>query len=486
MDVTPNLWLCWMRLKALLGRGGAASVKSLSNIGEGVVTVWYALAYRSKHTVFKERSVAFMVYVINSNGQPLMPTKRHGKVRRLLKAGLAKVVQSCPFTIQLQYEAEENTQPVVLGVDAGSKHVGFSACTEKEELYTEEMRPRNDVVSLLADRRQFRRSRRNRKTRYRQARFDNKTHSKHKGWLAPSVEVKIQEHITCVKRIMRILPISKVVVETAEFDLQRLKAMEEGKPLPVGTDYQLGEMYNAYNVRQYVLKRDHYTCQCCGKHPTAKSEVKLHVHHKESRKTGGNAPNNLITLCADCHRALHEGKVRLPEGGRRGKPNRDAAFMGIMRKTLLERLRSELNVPVGETHGYITKYRREKYGIQKTHVSDAKCIAGYPEAKTADETFLKIPVRCHNRQIHKAKILKGGIRKRNQAEYTVFGYRRWDKVMYNHQECFIKGRRSSGYFALCRLDGSVVTNSASYKKLKLLEAAGHYLTERISRGTGVV
>ena len=83
-----------------------------------------------------------MVYVKSITGQPLMPTKRHGFVRRLLKSGRAKVVQRSPFTIQLLYESGTETQPVVLGVDAGSKHVGLSACTEEKELYSGEMRPR--------------------------------------------------------------------------------------------------------------------------------------------------------------------------------------------------------------------------------------------------------------------------------------------------------------------------------------------------------
>ena len=147
------------------------------------------------------------------------------------------------------------------------------------------------------------------------------------------------------------MPITLVRVETAEFDTQRLKAMLEGKPLPVGTDYQLGEMYDEYNVRQYVLKRDNYTCQCCGAHTTAKKAVKLHVHHLESRKMGGNAPGNLITLCITCHDALHKGKVSL-DNKKRGKPMRDAAFMGIMRRTLMSRLREELPITVQGTYGY--------------------------------------------------------------------------------------------------------------------------------------
>lgn len=254
------------------------------------------------------------VYVLNRHGEPLMPCSP-GKARLLLKQQKACVVKRTPFTIKLLYGSAGYKQPITLGVDAGSKHVGLSASTEKRELYREEFTPRNDVAELLSTRKQNRRSRRCRKTRYRAPRFDNRVHSKHKGWLAPSVEVKIQEHITIIKRICKILPISLVRVETAEFDTQRLKAMLAGKPLPVGTDYQLGEMYNEYNVRQYVLKRDHYTCQCCGAHNTAKKVVKLHVHHLESRKTGGNAPSNLITLCTTCHKNLHKGKVTL---GRQG------------------------------------------------------------------------------------------------------------------------------------------------------------------------
>lgn len=416
-----------------------------------------------------------MVYVLDINGQPLMPTTRHGKVRGLLNSHLAKVVKRCPFTIQLLYRSTKETQPVSLGVDAGSKHIGLAATTEKKAVYQEELAPRNDVVKLLSVRRALRCSRRNRKTRYRKSRFNNRVHSKHKGWLAPSVEVKIQEHITAIKRICQILPISEIHVEIAEFDLQRLKAMEEGSPLPVGTDYQLGEQYDFYNTRQYVLHRDRYTCQCCGAHD---NNVRLHVHHIESRQTGGNAPNDLITLCEHCHKALHEGKLELSKGKKRGKSYRDAAFMGVMRKTLLERLKKEVDVPVTETYGYITKYWREKAGLEKSHINDAICISKHPYAKPLDTYYLTKAVRHHNRQIHKAKISKGGIRKRNQASYLVKGFRLFDKVLYQGKECFIFGRRVSGRMDVRLLDGTRINASVGYKNLKLLELRKAYLTER--------
>lgn len=423
-----------------------------------------------------------MVYIQNALGQPLMPTKDHRKVRLLLKTRKAVVVKKSPFTIRLKVRTKQYIQPITLGVDAGSKHVGVSACTEKEELFCAEMRPRNDVVKNLSSRREFRRARRNRKTRYRAKRLDNRVHSKHKGWLAPSVEVKIHNHIQVIKLVTKILPISKIVVETAEFDLQRLKAMEEGKPLPVGTDYQKGEMYDEYNVRQYVLHRDGYTCQCCGAHPTEKKPVKLRVHHKESRKVGGNAPNNLITLCDKCHDALHAGLIDLPEGKhKRGKSLRDATFMGSMRNTLIERLRSMFSIPVENTWGYVTKCTREKYGIKKSHTSDARCIAGAPLATPAGSVHLIIPVRRHNRQIHKAKILKGGVRKKNQAPKYVFGFRLFDMVQLPTKEIgFVFGRRSKGSFDVRHLTGEKISAGISYTKLAFMERPNNLLVEKVS------
>ena len=135
-----------------------------------------------------------MVYVLSKTGQPVMPTKNHVKVRLLLNSGKAKVVKRTPFTIQLMETCKTYIQDVTLGVDAGSRHVGLSATTTKQELFSAELRPRNDVVDLLSCRREIRRSRRTRTIRYRKVRFNNRVHSKHKGWLAPSIEVKIHNH----------------------------------------------------------------------------------------------------------------------------------------------------------------------------------------------------------------------------------------------------------------------------------------------------
>ena len=399
-----------------------------------------------------------------------MPTTNCRKVRLLLKSQKAKVTRRTPFTIQLLKTNKTYVQPITLGVDAGSKHVGLSATTKKQELFTAEIRPRNDVTNLMSSRSAMRKSRRNRTTRYRKPRFLNRVKSKNKGWLAPSVEVKIWNHIQGIRYVSKILPLTTIRIETAEFDLQRLKALESGEKLPVGTDYQLGEQYDQYNVRQYVLYRDGYTCQCCGAHSTAKKDVKLHVHHLESRKVGGNAPDNLITLCEDCHKGYHTGVINLPTNKRRLRSTRDASFMGIMRKTLMKRLQNMFpNIKICSTYGYITKYWRERKNIVKTHISDAFVIAKNFDAERLNRELLIVPKRQHNRQIHKCKINKGGIRKLNQTPKFVFGYQLFDRILYAKQEAFIFGRRSSGGFDIRKLDGTKINANISYKKLQQLE-----------------
>jgi N6-L-threonylcarbamoyladenine synthase len=289
--------------------------------------------------------------------------------------------------------------------------------------------------------------------------------------------VKITEHVKAIQLVCQILPVTTIRVETAEFDLQRLKAQQESKPLPVGTDYQHGEQYDEYNVRQYVLHRDGYCCRNCGTTPTEKNRVKLHVHHIESRKTGGNRPANLVTLCEKCHKAYHAGKIEL--NLKRPKSYRDAAFMGIMRKTLLNQLRELFpNVEVCSTYGYITKYHREKLGIKKSHINDGYVIAKNFSAERLGESYLMKFVRRHNRQIHKCNAGKCGYRKLNQAAYTVHGYRLFDRVSYNGQGGFVWARRVSGYFKVRKLNGEVLSNSISYKKLKFLEISKNLLTER--------
>ena len=412
-----------------------------------------------------------MVYVLSKTGQPLMPTENHAKVRVLLKQQKAKIVHRCPFTIQLLYDSTDYTQPVSLGIDAGSRHIGVSATTETKVLYEADVTLRNDIVDLLSTRREARRTRRSRKTRYRKPRFNNRIRKD--GWLAPSIQQKVDTHLTVVHKATEILPVNSITVETASFDIQKIK-----NPDISGTGYQQGEQLDFWNVREYVLFRDGHKCQCCkGK---SKDPV-LNVHHIESRKTGGNAPNNLITLCETCHKGYHNGTVSLPKNIRRGMKFNDAAFMGIMRWTFFNRVKETyepLGIMVNMTYGYITKNTRIEHNLPKDHFINARCISGHPDAVSDGTVFYQKKVRCHNRQIHKQKILKGGIRKRNQAPYLVKGFRLFEKVKYHGKQYFIFGRRSSGFFDIRTLDGTKVNKgSVSCKKIRSLDMPRSYLTE---------
>lgn len=415
-----------------------------------------------------------MVYVISIQGKPLMPCKE-AKARKLLKQNRAKIWQYEPFTIQLLFECENQIQDITLGVDAGSKHIGLSAITSQKELYCADIELRNDIVNLLATRKQYRRARRNR-LRYRAPRFNNRVHSKHKGWLAPSVEHKIQCHLQVIKKVHEILPITKIIVETASFDIAKIK-----NPDISGKEYQEGEQMGFWNVREYVLFRDGHICQCCkGK----SKDNHLNIHHIESRKTGGNAPNNLITLCETCHKSYHKGTIQLPANIKRGASFKDAAFMGIMRWSFYDRLK-ELYPNVSMTFGYLTKNTRIKNGLPKEHYIDARCISGNPLAEPLGYCFYQKKVRCHNRQIHKAKMLKGGGKRPNQASYIVKGFRLFDKIKYNNQIGFIFSRRNTGYFVLKEINGNVITTSASYKKLCLLQKRSGYISQKIITGEKV-
>lgn len=404
------------------------------------------------------------VFVINQRKEPLMPTTQ-SKARKLLKSGKAKIYKREPFTIQLLTQTGESKQEINLGIDSGSKFVGISATTNQEELFSAEYKLRNDIVDLLSTRRQNRRTRRGR-LRYRKARFQNR--KKDKGWLAPSIQHKIDSHINIIDMIHSILPISKIIIETASFDIQKIQNPEIN-----GKEYQEGNTLGFWNVREYVLFRDGHICQHC----KGKSKDKiLNVHHIESRKIGGDSQNNLITLCETCHNSHHQGKIDLKI--KRGQSFKDASFMGIMRWAFYEKLKSKYQ-NVSMTYGYITKNTRIENGLEKSHRVDARCISGNPIARQSKYWYFIEKKRCQNRQIYKANILKGGKKKLNQAEYVVKGFRLFDKVKYESKEYFIFGRRNSGFFDIRDLDGNKINNgSISCKLLQLVNIRQTILFER--------
>lgn len=372
------------------------------------------------------------VYVISKTGQPLMPTRRFGKVRGLLKNKQAKVIRRCPFTIQLLYKPEtEIVQEVVLGQDTGSKYVGTACISNNKVLYQSQVQLRTDIKKKMDGRRSFRRNRRSRKTRYRKLRFLNRSNSTKKDRLPPSVRHKVQAHIDEIEFCKKILPISKIVLEVSQFDTALMKnpALISEKVKHWG--YQKGFDYGFASRREAVLHRDNYTCQCCGE-----KHVRLEVHHIIYRSNGGtDDESNLITLCEGCHAKVHNGNIVMTKKPR--KLNlKHTTHMSIIRSQLLKKYPEAI-----ETFGFVTKENRNQLSLPKEHYIDACVIAsGGGVLELTDTIFYKKRVAKGDYQLTK------GIRGEQKIPIgKIQGFRKFDKVRYFGKEYFIKGRMSSGF-----------------------------------------
>ena len=307
-----------------------------------------------------------VVFVLNNRGDSLMPCKE-AKARHLLRDKKAKVVCRNPFTIQLLYWSGSCKQDINLGIDPGYSTIGFSAVSKKQELLSGELELRKDVSKLISDKSMYRRNRRN-KLWYRKLRFLNRNIPK--GWLAPSIKHKLDTHIRLVDKISSILPITKIVVEIAKFDQQKLQ-----NPEIEGVEYQHGELFG-YNVKAYLLEKFKYKCAYC-----RKTDIPLEIEHIIPKVRGGsNRISNLTIACHKCNQK--KGSLTAEEFGypniqaQAKKSLRSATFMNLVYSRLFTTLKEKHNdIKVKYTFGYKTKYRRLKQKLDKTHFNDAFVIA---------------------------------------------------------------------------------------------------------------
>jgi hypothetical protein len=338
------------------------------------------------------------VYVVSKDGEPLMPT-HPAKARKLIKNKKAIVKQTNPFTIELAYETTTHTQPITLGIDSGYKHIGFSAVTSEKELISGEVDLLSGMKERLKERSDYRKQRRSRK-RHREPRFENRVASKKKGWLAPSIQHKLESHIRFIEKVKKILPVTKTIIEVANFDIQKIK-----NPGIQGKEYQQGEQLNFWNVREYVLHRDGHTCQNPNCQNKDQSPI-LEIHHIVFRdNSGSDAPSNLITLCTTCHTSANHKKGKFLYEWQMNKPKlnrfKDATFMSMVRWRLIRIEDAE------HTYGYITKNNRIKNNMEKSHYNDAFVIAGGSLQKRS-EPIQCIQSRRNNRSLERfydAKII---------------------------------------------------------------------------------
>lgn len=325
-----------------------------------------------------------------------MPTSQR-KARLLLREGKATILSYTPFTIQLTYATGETVQSIKIGVDLGAIHTGIAVVSNDKVLAKGEITVRTDVKSLLDTRRIYRRSRRNRNTRYRQARFQNR--KKPTGWLPPSIESRFDNAFRWIDRFSNLLPNPKLVIEVGKFDIQKMI-----NPDIEGVEYQQGQTLGYHDVRYFVFARDNYTCQVCKK---SKDKI-LNTHHIIYRsKKGTDRADNLITVCSDCH--THEnhqkGNIlwRWMEEGKKVPTYREGTFMNVFRKRVF---RKYPNAKI--TYGSVTTPHRKMLSLEKSHANDAIACTGIEKIKSLPkETFKINQFRKKKRSLHEATARKG-------------------------------------------------------------------------------
>ena len=396
------------------------------------------------------------VYVVNQNGNPLMPCKP-AKARKLLREGLAKVVNRCPFTIQLLWYCEENVQEVTVGIDKGSHVTGISGVGNGKILMSGEIHHRTDIKEKMRARRGHRRNRRSRKW-YRPKRLSNRASSRRSGRLPPSIKANVEEVIRVVRLVP--LPITHLVIEDVQVDMARFN-----DPTVIGIAYQESNRLNE-NLRIATLMRDGYQCTQCGEKNT-----RLDAHHIIYREHGGkDTLENLITLCKSCHDKVHQRKLQLDVSGVSGFEDQ-IAQRTMQGKTYLYETFSQM-ATLSKVFGYQTSAQRKSLNLPKSHDIDALCVATLETGEAlppSRENFYTIQFRPRQtrRQYHDLPRKVVG-RVRYQVNVELDGFRKGDVVR-------VKGKwvkqinsiYSNGYLAFARVKGE--PSAAKPKDCQLLQ-----------------
>lgn len=404
-----------------------------------------------------------LVFVMNKNGEALMPCKPR-KARLLLKEKKAKIIGYKPFTIQLLYGASGYTQQVKVGVDLGARYTGIAVTSEEHVLVKGEVEVRQDVKGLLDTRTAYRNSRRNRKTRYRQPRFDNR--KRKESWLPPSIESRIVNTFRWIDRFLALLPSPILTIEVGKFDAQKMM-----NPDIQGVDYQQGQTYSYHDVRYFVFARDNYTCQACKE---SKEKI-LNAHHIIYKSHGGSdRADNLITVCTDCHTHEHHQKGKILWQwmceGKRLPRYKEGAFMNVFRRRVFSKYPDATF-----TYGSMTTPKRKALGLDKSHMNDAIAISGIQNIqRNTPDSFKVMQFRKKKRSLHEATARKGRkapnqTSKRNNKNTKMSrGFHLNDKVSLFGQTGYIVGFTGISGFYVKSMDGEYITiPGKAYKPVRL-------------------
>ncbi|MEO1433225.1 MAG: RNA-guided endonuclease IscB [Cyanobacteria bacterium J06633_8] len=311
------------------------------------------------------------VFLLDTDKQPLNPITPR-QARKLLEKGKASVFRNYPFTLILKYSVENPTiYPLTLKIDPGSKTTGIAILSGDLVLWVAQIEHRGQQIKdSLESRAASRRSRRNRKTRYRAPRFDNRKRSE--GWLAPSLMHRVQTTETWVKRLIKFCPIIEIWIERVRFDTQLMQNAEIS-----GVEYQQGELAG-YELREYLLEKWGRECAYCGK-----KDVPLQVEHIHPKSKGGSSRVSNLTLACKCcnqkkgNKPVEEFLKKKPEVLKKIKkgakqPLKDAAAVNSTRNKIVETLSNVL--PTRGFTGGQTKFNRCRLELPKDHHIDAACV----------------------------------------------------------------------------------------------------------------
>ena len=348
-------------------------------------------------------------FVVDKNNKPLAPTKIN-KGWYLIRKGRARLRCKYPMVIQLEKEVDENDDDksyCVIGIDDGSSHVGLAIvqkCPTKNKVILKgTIEQRQDVKHLMDVRRGYRRYRRQHK-RHRQARFDNRSSSKRKDRLAPSIKQKKDTILRVLYQLNKWINIQEYYLEDVAIDI---RAMTDDYK-PYRWQYQKSNRLDE-NLRKATILRDNCKCQEC-----KKTNCLLEVHHIRARKYGGaDTIGNLITLCSNCHQKT-EGKEK-DFAKIKSKPKRfDYAQHVMQGKNYLRENISELGI-LHLTNGGETANKRIEWNIEKSHCNDAICITNCkPDTCDIKEWSIK-PMRRKSKA-RADNVL--GIKHRDLVSYT--------------------------------------------------------------------
>ncbi len=332
------------------------------------------------------------IFVLDTKRRPLSLCQP-GVGRSLLKAGKASVIRRFPFTIILNKEVNASPEPLELKLDPGSKTTGIAIKQGDKVIFGAELQHRGEQIKeALLSRRQLRRARRNRKTRYRQARFLNRTRLD--SWLAPSLQHRVETTLTWVRKLMRFAPITSIVQELVRFDLQLMQ-----NPEISGVLYQQGEL-QGYEVREYLLTKWNRQCAYC-----SVENVPFEIEHIQPKSRGGSdRVSNLTLACHDCNQKKGNQDVRVFLAAKPDLLNRilkqaklplkDAAAVNSTRWALLGAL-TETGLPVTTGTGGQTKFNRTRLGLPKSHWLDAACVGNVEVLEVLTSKPLLIAAKGH-------------------------------------------------------------------------------------------